>query len=132
MKAMQALDMASIMGAPAEMLAPVLHSTQPLAQQAHQANLTKQDKPSYQPAQKAAQQGDSASHSEQAPEQQSVHQSLGHLSSAVPEGLPTMEPGKMISRESAVDLTAAKFKKLYWKTDTPVIITGEPLATAEE
>lgn len=43
MKAMQALDLASIMGAPAEMLGPILSRTEPLARQAHQASLAQQN-----------------------------------------------------------------------------------------
>ena len=40
MQAMQALDLASIMGAPADMLAPVLETTEPAARQAHQTYLS--------------------------------------------------------------------------------------------
>lgn len=43
MKAMQALDLASIMGAPTEMLVPILSRTEPLARQAHQASLAQQN-----------------------------------------------------------------------------------------
>lgn len=44
MKAMQALDLASILGAPPEMLAPLLSTTEPLAKQAHQASLAQQNR----------------------------------------------------------------------------------------
>lgn len=30
----------------------------------------------------------------------------------------------MVARRSAAGLTAAEFKRLYWKTDKPVIVTG--------
>ena len=129
MKAMQALDMASIMGAPPDMLAPVLHSTEPLARQAHQASLALQNEPSYQAAHKATKQGGTVSQSEQSSEQHSTHESLGHLCTAVPEDMPAMDPDNIVSREDFADLTAAKFRKLYWKTDTPVIITGWLLVT---
>ena len=39
--------------------------------------------------------------------------------------MPQLDPDRTIARRSAAELTAAEFKKQYWKTDTPVIITGE-------
>ena len=49
---------------------------------------------------------------------------LGRLPCSPSQQLPTVQPEKEIARRSVKDLTAAEFKKQYWKTDTPVIITG--------
>ena len=80
LKAMQALDLAAIMGAPNEMLEPILNMTEPLAKQAHQASLAQQNSPSLQSAQQSSsrcqadavsqQQGGSVEHSRQAASQQ--------------------------------------------------------------
>ena len=38
--------------------------------------------------------------------------------------MPDLDPGKTVARKSASELTAAEFRRLYWKTDTPVIVIG--------
>ena len=81
MEAMQALDLASIMGAPAEMLAPLLDLVEPLAKQEHQASLAQQNNHSLHPTQQSSvthqadplspQQNDGMQHNQQASPQQS-------------------------------------------------------------
>ena len=67
MEAMQALDLASIMGAPAEMLAPLLTLIEPIAKQAHQASLAQHHNHVLHPAQ----QSDSINQANPLPQQQS-------------------------------------------------------------
>ncbi|KAL0042760.1 hypothetical protein WJX79_009907 [Trebouxia sp. C0005] len=50
--------------------------------------------------------------------------SLGLILSSVPQAMPQLDPDRTIARRSAAEMTAAEFKKQYWKTDTPVIISG--------
>lgn len=50
--------------------------------------------------------------------------SCATIPSTLPEDLPHLDPDKLVARRNAAELTAAEFKRLYWKTDTPVIITG--------
>lgn len=67
MEAMRALDLASIMGAPAEMLAPLLTLVEPLAKQAHQASLAQENSNVLHPAEH----GDSTNQANPSPQQQS-------------------------------------------------------------
>ncbi len=172
-KAMQALDLASIMGAPPDFLAPVMSITEPLARQQHQANLAHQvgkhqcssceeetsqacTAPSCEQSDhcqhngsvqlKASRQHNisghhigsgrhsaNAQHNTCMPQQASpavcidscADLSLGLILSTVPQAMPQLDPDRTVARRSAADLTAADFKKQYWKTDTPVIITGK-------
>lgn len=171
-KAMQALDLASIMGAPPDFLAPVMSITEPLAQQQHQAKLAYQTgKHQCSSCEQVASQACPAptcgqfnycqhngsgqhnasrqhntsghhigsgqhiangQHTACALQQASPavcrdssdHLSLGLILSSVLEAMPQLDPDSTIARRSAAELTAAEFKKQYWKTDTPVIITG--------
>ncbi len=172
-KAMQALDLASIMGAPPDFLAPVMSITEPLARQQHQANLAYQTgKHQCSSCEEVASQACAApncgqldhcqhngsvqlkasrqhnisghhigsgkhsangQHNACMPQQASpavcidtcADLSLGLILSSLPEAMPQLDPDRTIARRSAAELTAAEFKKQYWKTDTPVIITGE-------
>ncbi|KAL3144468.1 hypothetical protein ABBQ32_004209 [Trebouxia sp. C0010 RCD-2024] len=117
MKAMQALDLASIMGAPAEMLGPILSRTEPLARQAHQASLAQQNS-------HGLHQIHTAPHTDLSAQQQEDPFSCATIPPTLPEDLPHLDPDKLVARRNAADLTAADFKRLYWKTDTPVVITG--------
>ncbi|DBA72470.1 TPA: hypothetical protein ACH3X2_010492 [Trebouxia sp. C0005] len=166
-KAMQALDLDSIMGAPPDFLAPVVSITEPLARQQHQA------KPSYQmgnhqcssceevasqacPAPTCGQLNHSGQHNASRQCYISGHHigngqhianaqdnscmlqqaspavcrvsyadfSLGLILSSVPQAMPQLDPDRTIARRNAAELTAAKFKTQYWKTDTPIIISG--------
>lgn len=67
MEAMQALDLACIMGAPSEMLAPLLKLIEPLAKQSHQASLAQQSNNVLHPAQHS----DSTNQANPLPQQQS-------------------------------------------------------------
>ena len=49
---------------------------------------------------------------------------LGYVPSRLPAVVPMINPDKAITRRKAINLTAAEFKKEFWKTDTPVVITG--------
>ena len=172
-KAMRALDLASIMGAPPDFLAPVMSITEPLARQQHQANVayqvgkhqcfsceevacqacsaptcgqldhcqhngSRQDNASRQHNISgqhigSGQHSANDQHTACMPQQASpavcrdscADLSLGLILSSVPQAMPQLDPDGTIARRSAAELTAADFKKQYWKTDTPVIITGE-------
>lgn len=172
-KAMLALDLASIMGAPPDFLAPVMSITEPLARQHHQAKVAcKMGKHQCSSCEKVAskaclaptcrqlnhcQHNGSGQHTASRQQNISGHHigsgqhsangqhngcvlqqaslavctdscadfSLGLILSSVPQAMPQLDPDKSILRRSAAELTAADFKKQYWKTDTPVIITGE-------
>ncbi|DBA90193.1 TPA: Lysine-specific demethylase 8, variant 3 [Trebouxia sp. C0004] len=170
-KAMQALDLASIMGAPPDFLAPVKSITEPVARQQHQAKLAYQVGKHQRSCEEAACQACPAptcgpsnqcqhngsgrhnasrqhnisghhvgsgqhsandQHSACMPQQATpavcrdscANLSLGLILSSVPQAEPQLDPDRAIARRSAAELTAADFKKQYWKTDTPVIITG--------
>lgn len=150
-RAMQALDLASIMGAPPDFLGPVLAVTEPLALQQHQQSLAHQadiNQPSYEAATLcshaacASQQDEQCQHNGDSFEHQQngsgvgnlASASMGHISPTPPKELPHLDPNRTIPRVRAADLTAAEFKRQYWKTDTPVIITGErqPCNTAHK
>ena len=165
-KAMQALDLASIMGAPPDFLAPVMSITEPQARQQHQARLAYQLCSPQRSCEEVACQACPASacgqsnhcqHNGSIQHHISGHHigggqhsangqqnacmlrqtiaavctdsctdlSLGLNLSAVPQAEPQLDPDRTIARRSAAELTAAEFKKQYWKTDTPVIITGK-------
>ena len=93
-KAMQALDLASIMGAPPEMLAPLLNLIEPLAKQAHQAGPAQQNNHSLHPTQRSVgtheanpfsqQQGNSIQHNQKASPQQTSCQA--NSAAQVPPG----------------------------------------------
>lgn len=165
-KAMQALDLASIMGAPPDFLAPVMSIAEPLARQQHQAKLAYQvGKHQCSSCEEMASQVCPAPTCEQldhchcAGSQHNVsghhigsgqhtancqHKacmlqqaspavctdscadlSLGLILSSLPQAMPQLDPDRTIARRSTAELTAAEFKKQYWKTDTPIIITGK-------
>ena len=149
-RAMQALDLASIMGAPPDFLGPVSAVTEPLALQQHQQSLAHQadiNQPSYEAATLcshaacASQQDEQCQHNDSSFEHQQhgsgfgnrASASMGRISPTPPRELPQLDPNRTISRIRAADLTAAEFKRQYWKTDTPVILTGEchPCSTAQ-
>ena len=173
LKAMQALDLASIMGAPPDFLAPVMSITEPLARQQHQAKLAHQlgnhqcssceeaasqacPAPTCRQPNHCQHNGSGQHHASRQhnisghhmgngkhsanvqhnaciPQQASpavctdscAKPSLGLILSSLPQAMPQLDPDRTIARRSAAELTAAEFKKQYWKTDTPVIITGE-------
>ena len=54
----------------------------------------------------------------------SMEAELGRLPCTPPQKLPALHPNREIPRIDVKDLTAAQFKQQYWKSDTPVIITG--------
>ena len=151
MQAMQALDLASIMGAPAEFLGAVLDAVEPKARQDHQAMYSQQtakassdsshqhctsspadpdqfalSSNNCEPQEQQTQQ-DLSRQSKNGSEQRDCKgraAGLGRSPSLPSQQLPTLQPEKAIARRNVKDLTAAEFKKQYWKTDTPVIITG--------
>ena len=85
LEAMQALDLASIMGAPAEMLAPLLILVEPTAKQAHQASLAQHHNHDLHPAQAnplSQQQSDSTQQNQQASPQHQQDNSDWRASSA--------------------------------------------------
>ena len=137
-KAMQALDLASILGAPPELLAPVLDTTEPLARQAHQRKPAQppNNRPHSTEQAASAQPADQPKGNGNACQQHAACQQakeeawygrendMGCIPSSMPDHLPKLDPDRVISRRSAHSLTAAEFRKLYWKSDTPVIITG--------
>ena len=94
--------MASIMGGPPAMLQPFTAVIEPQAHQCHQAAM----------ACRASQ------------TQQEL--ALLRLSDATPADEPQLTPSSSIARLKLQDLSPADFRKLYWKTDTPVIVTGMP------
>ena len=101
LEAMQALDLASIMGAPPEMLAPLLNVVEPMAKQAHQASLAQQNNHSLHPAQQSSgihpanplsqQQGDSMQHNQKASPQQTSCQANSAVQ--ISSGWITEQPG---------------------------------------
>ena len=140
MKALQALDLASIMGAPPDLLGPVLDITEPLAHQAYQATFAQQEATCsheavpLQPCQPFChQQAEFQNHGASPDHCQAAEQNLGDCkgaslastSAALPPKVPQLDPDRTIPRRQAVGVTAAEFRKLYWKTDTPVVITGD-------
>lgn len=149
MKAMQALDLASIMGAPAEFLAPVLDITEPLARQEYQARLSHHLDHSKHMIEAAMHKSLLASANQHQPNENGVDNGcmrqsteshpcngrhggpeMGDIPSILPTKLPRLDPDRTIASRSAKGLTAAEFKKLYWKTDTPVVITGDARTSA--
>lgn len=100
LSAMRVLDLATIMGAPSAMVQPLVTVIEPKAQQYLQATL--------------AHQTDNASCSHQ-------------LSDAEPADVPKLDSARNIARQQVQGLSPNGFKKLFWKTDTPVIITGAEL-----
>lgn len=99
-EAMKALDMTSIMGGPPEMLQPFTAVIEPQARRCHQAAMACQHNGN--------------------PDNVGSLQ----LSDARPANKPQLSLSSSIARQQLQDLSPAAFRKMYWKTDTPVIVTG--------
>lgn len=100
--AMRAVDLALIMGAPSEMMQPFVSIIEPQAKSRLQSVLVAK----------------STKHA------QSNGNAL-QLSDAKAVNAPQLSSARSIARKHVHDLCPAKFKNLFWKTDTPVIITGD-------
>lgn len=100
LEAMRVLDLAMILGTPSTMVQPLVNLVEPRAHQCLQATL--------------AHQTDHAC----------CTRTLPQLSDAQPTKVPEASSARSIARRQLQDLSPADFKKLFWKTDTPVVITG--------